>query len=184
MLQRKEATTHGLKREGSFRAAGMQMEAGGSDQHPRCVRDVSISAYVGATPRRECSRELSASSLQPLSHHGRDCSADSPRACTDPLRRGASSAVENSPPLSCSPFSNHCRDCSTVFPGSLLEIINHIACPGALSRALTRWNLSSVMIHFHFATPPGGSPAVVHTMKAPAPPLPEGGRVWSKAAGV
>ena len=27
-------------------------------------------------------------------------------------------------------------------------------------------------LHFHFATPPEGSPAVAHAMKAPAPPLP------------
>ena len=26
--------------------------------------------------------------------------------------------------------------------------------------------------YFHFATPPEGSPAVAHAMKAPAPPLP------------
>ena len=38
--------------------------------------------------------------------------------------------------------------------------------------------------NFHFATPPEGSPAVAHAMKAPAPPLPQGGGVLSKAAGV
>ena len=40
------------------------------------------------------------------------------------------------------------------------------------------------MLSLHFATPPEGSPAVAHAMKAPAPPLPPGGGVVSKAAGV
>ena len=72
-------------------------------------------------------------------------------------------------PLSLLHFLRRAGVAATRLSGTTTSVRNRGATRDVLSHSVHFWHRRH---YIHFATPPEGSPAVAHAMKAPAPPLP------------